>query len=147
MPESLASGAPHAGRCACGAVRFSAEGEPVWAAYCHCEDCRRATGAPVTLWVGFEAAKVSWTGTAAERTTGSGCVRRWCGACGSPLSYADATIRGGEIYLAIGAFEAPERVAPMAHAFWPSRLPFMTVTDELPRYDRYSRPRADGAGA
>tara|TARA_R110002020_G_scaffold36894_52_gene111115 strand:- start:9471 stop:9914 length:444 start_codon:yes stop_codon:yes gene_type:complete len=147
MADEASSGAPHTGNCACGAVRFSAEGEPVWAAYCHCTDCRRATGAPVTLWVGFPAADVSWTGTAAQRTTGTGCVRRWCGDCGSPLSYADATIPGEEIYFAIGAFEAPERIAPRAHAFWASRLPFVAVGDDLPRHDRYSRARRDGAGA
>ena len=147
MPEAAASGAPHAGACACGAVRFRAAGEPLWAAYCHCADCRKATGAPVTLWVGFAGDAVSWTGTPAGRSGGAGILRQWCAGCGTPLAYADETIPGDEIYLAIGAFEAPERIAPQAHAFWASRLPFLAIADDLPRHDRYSRPRAMGPGA
>ena len=33
------------GGCLCGAVRYQAEGEPLYAGFCYCEDCRRASGA------------------------------------------------------------------------------------------------------
>lgn len=41
------------GSCLCGAVRFTVAGEPVAMGYCHCNSCRRWTGAPVyafTMW-------------------------------------------------------------------------------------------------
>lgn len=41
------------GRCFCGAVTFTLQGEPELMAYCHCDSCRRWSGAPVsefTLW-------------------------------------------------------------------------------------------------
>jgi hypothetical protein len=44
------------GHCLCGAVRFSADGEPKWTGYCHCQSCRRHTGAPVSPYAGYEAA-------------------------------------------------------------------------------------------
>ena len=50
------------GRCLCGAVRFTADGPPKWTGYCHCQSCRRHTGAPVSAYAGFEAAKVRFTG-------------------------------------------------------------------------------------
>ena len=50
------------GRCLCGAVRFTADGPPKWTGYCHCRSCRRHTGAPVSAYAGFEAAKVRFTG-------------------------------------------------------------------------------------
>ena len=34
----------HTGRCACGAVKFSARGELRGVVYCHCSQCRRQTG-------------------------------------------------------------------------------------------------------
>ena len=131
---------PHNGGCVCGAVRFEAPSRPLWAAYCHCTGCRAATGAPMTLWVGFRAAHVRWTGKQTIRP-GDGAVERgFCGDCGAPLSYADATIPGGEIYLAIGAFDEPARIEPVAHAFWRSRLPFVVMDDGLPS-TRRSRAR------
>ena len=49
------------GGCLCGAVRFTAEGAPKWTSYCHCQSCRRHTGAPVAAYAGFETAKVRFT--------------------------------------------------------------------------------------
>jgi hypothetical protein len=42
------------GRCLCGAVRFEARGRPKGVFWCHCNSCRRHSGAPVSVFVGFE---------------------------------------------------------------------------------------------
>ena len=47
MPET------HTGGCYCGAVEIEVRGEPLEMGYCHCENCRRYSAAPVsafTLW-------------------------------------------------------------------------------------------------
>jgi hypothetical protein len=47
MPET------HTGRYYCGAVEIEVRGEPLDMGYCHCENCRRYSAAPVsafTLW-------------------------------------------------------------------------------------------------
>ena len=43
----------HTGGCYCGAVAIEVRGEPLEMGYCHCENCRRYSAAPVsafTLW-------------------------------------------------------------------------------------------------
>ncbi len=49
------------GGCVCGAVRYEAVGEPFWVGHCHCNSCRRHSGAPVTTYVGFRQAQVRFT--------------------------------------------------------------------------------------
>jgi hypothetical protein len=42
------------GGCLCGAVRFIATGQPRGIYWCHCESCRKHTGAPVSVFVAIE---------------------------------------------------------------------------------------------
>ena len=42
------------GGCLCGAVRFVATGEPKGIYWCHCQSCRKHTGAPVSVFAAFE---------------------------------------------------------------------------------------------
>ena len=41
------------GGCHCGTIRYEADGEALHHAICHCEDCRRAAGAPMVAWIAF----------------------------------------------------------------------------------------------
>jgi hypothetical protein len=50
------------GGCHCGAVRFTARGTPRFITNCHCRDCRRATAAAFSTWIGYDSADVSWQG-------------------------------------------------------------------------------------
>ena len=76
------------GKCFCGAVEISVEGEPVGAGYCHCASCRSWSASPVnafTLWKP-EAVKV----TRGEENVGvfhktARSYRKWCTKCGGHL--------------------------------------------------------------
>ena len=137
------SAALHSGGCRCGAVRFEAAGEPLSVGYCHCGDCRRATGAPVSAFVGFRAEDVSLTGetlrifengavTAASATSAA---RR------SPIS--TSAWKGASIFM-LGAMDRPADYRPTLHAYVREQLPFVHMPDGLPRYPKTSVPRPDG---
>lgn len=129
----------HTGSCRCGQVAAEIAAEPTWRSYCHCDDCRRQTGAPVSAFVGFHEADVAWRGEP-RLWQRDGITRSFCGTCGSQIGYVDAGLPG-EVYLMLGFLDEPQRLAPAVHAFEDRRLPFLDIRDDLPRFDSYSIER------
>lgn len=129
------------GSCLCGAFGFTARGEPLASIYCHCVDCRKATGAPVSALVGYESGSVEYTGEEPVTYRSSESVTRaFCGACGGSISYED-TLLPGEIYLHVGLFEDPDSLPPTTHSWHSQAIHWLHVEDRLPRHERSSRPR------
>ena len=114
----------HEGRCLCGAVRFRAEGEPKWVIWCHCQSCRRHSGAPASVFVSFDDSKVELiAGEIATYTSPAGTVRGFCAGCGSTLTCTSAALPG-ETHFHVGAFEKAEALAPQHAVFTEERLPW-----------------------
>lgn len=112
------------GGCNCGRVRFAARGEPVRVGLCHCQTCRRETGAPFNAFAVWPAAAVTVTG----ETRGwldSTDDRHFCPVCGSPLfSIAEGS---GEIEIRLGTLdEAPSDLVPAYELWLPRREPWLT---------------------
>jgi hypothetical protein len=138
---------PEKGNCACGAVTFEIKKAPKWIAYCHCESCRRHTGAPVTTYVGMNREHVSWGGQERTRHESSPNVyRSFCNRCGTPLAY-EADWCKDEVHLHISGFEHPERFAPTRHVLSNERLPWFDTHDSLKRFVAGSKqPASEGPG-
>ncbi len=131
---------PVTGSCRCGAIRFQT-GPALDASYCHCSDCRKATGAPVSAFVEVDPATLEIVGEPAAFRTPD-VTRSFCGACGTPLAYADERLEG-RLWLMLGALDAPERYRPARHAFTGEALPWLTIADETPRHPGFSVERPD----
>ena len=105
------------GGCQCGAVRFAAEGAPLFVSNCHCQSCRKATGAAFSTWVGFKHAQVKWTKAPPSFYASSeGVERSFCADCGTPLSYSSAKWPG-ETHFLIGVLDDPNKFAPRREMF------------------------------
>ncbi len=122
------------GHCMCGAIGFSAVGAPLWSAHCHCQSCRRTTGSPMTSFLGMKRDAVTWTGQRTVRESSPGVFRGFCEKCGTPLSY-ESHRWPTETHLYAATLDRPQDYVPQAHVFWSERLPWMTITDELPKYN------------
>jgi len=85
---------------------------------------------------------VALEGAVVRRTTRGSVRRGHCGDCGSALLYEDAAIPADDIYIAVAAFDDPGRLTPTAHAFWSSRLPWLMIDDDLPKFAGTSRRRS-----
>lgn len=122
------------GRCSCSTVRFEIAGEPKWVAHCHCRDCRRATGAPYVTYVGLLRSQVVWSGASAQRYDSSpGVIRSHCGTCGTPLAYEGARWPD-EVHILAGTLDDPTAVTPRAHVYVGQKLPWVHISDGLPRF-------------
>lgn len=123
------------GGCHCGAQRYETHGAPNYVAYCHCDDCRRATGAPAVVYVVYPASSVTFLkGTRQIYTSSPGVSRTFCGACGTPLSYEAE--RKGDVVIGFfsGTIDTPAAFPPQKHVFHREHVSWFDTADRLPRY-------------
>jgi hypothetical protein len=109
-------------RCLCGAVRLRATGAPKWVLWCHCESCRRHSGAPASVFVAFQNDAVTVTqGEIAIFGSSPGVERGFCTRCGATLTCANARLPG-ETHFHVGAFDRANELRPTGELFLEERL-------------------------
>ncbi len=146
MAQSLEAASPGvggvsalSGRCACGAVRYRCGPLLSPATWCHCESCRRASGTSPVGWLTVERASVEFAGDALRiHFSSPGVERRFCGICGTPLTYASER-RPAEIDFTLGSLDEPDRVTPVDHVWMADAPGWDQPTDGLPQHAE-SRP-------
>ena len=122
------------GGCLCGAVRFQTDGAAKWVAHCHCNSCRRTTGAAMTTYAGFARGHVKFVKGAVKAFASSpGVSRGFCATCGTPLSY-EGERWPDEIHLFVCTFDDPASFRPQAHVYTAEQLPWLQIDDDLRRY-------------
>jgi len=117
------------GGCLCGAIRFIATGQPKGVYWCHCQSCRRHSGAPVSVFVAFEHAAYTVTkGEITKFDSSPGRTRRgFCAKCGSTLTCESARL-STETHFHVGAFDDAARLQPTRHVFPGERLPWLHIS-------------------
>lgn len=123
------------GGCYCGAVRYEALGKPDYVAYCHCDDCRKSTGAPVVTYSVYPENQVRFVnGKRKVFEPEPGIHRTFCSDCGTPLSYESEWDDQIVIGVFIGTLDDPSAFPPEKHVFDLDRISWFDVSDHLPRY-------------
>ena len=116
------------GGCLCGAVRFTATGQPKGIYWCHCQSCRKHSGAPASVFVAFE--RAAYTVTKGEITkfdSSPGRTRRgFCARCGSTLTCESARLPT-ETHFHVGAFDRAGELQPTRHVFPEEHLPWFHI--------------------
>jgi len=124
-----------AGRCFCGAVRYSVADEFVYAMNCHCSNCRAATGSAFKPFGGIQREKLEVTDgddvLLVHGDDDSNDTR--CGVCGSFLY---SVVRDGEyVHVAYGSLVDAPSLRPTKHIFVGSKAPWFEITDDLPQFE------------
>ena len=131
----------YSGGCLCGALRYDAEGEPSFAGYCFCADCRKASGAGCIPFMGFPSAAVRISGPTrqfrSKSIRGSDAVRNFCPTCG-------ALVFGGDVgkdtshTIYAGSLDDPSTFRPTIAIFvrdrpcWSILPPSLKIFDTIP---------------
>ena len=104
--------------------------------YCHCESCRRHTGAPVVALAGFGATQIRYTkGQPRHHASSLGVERAFCSDCGTPLTWEGDDGAGGRfIEILVGTLDMPDAFPPALQIHHDERLAWFETADALPRY-------------
>jgi hypothetical protein len=118
------------GGCLCGAIRFVASGKPKGVYWCHCQSCRRHTGAPVSVFVAFDrdAYKVTKGEITKFDSTPFKTRRGFCAKCGSTLT-CESLPDPAVTHFHIGSFDEAARLRPSKQYFAEERMPWLHLTD------------------
>lgn len=111
------------GGCLCRANRYRVRGPALSSVLCHCERCRRAAGAPVVAWVTFARTDIEiLSGSAARYASSPGVLRRFCGNCGTALTY-ETEAEPDSIDVTTASLDQPS-LFPPSHDEWLEESPF-----------------------
>jgi len=134
------------GRCFCGALTWRCAGPILWAAICHCDDCRRAASSDFVSWFGVNGCQLSWCGPRSTYKSSSRVVRSFCTNCGAPASF-ETEVFPDEVHLYAASLDQPEKYRPAAHIFWSERVAWSAVSDDLPKHQKGLQNAADSGVA
>ncbi len=123
------------GSCLCGRITFVVAGEPLGVNYCHCQQCRKASGTAFATNAGFAREQFTVLSGADDIQgfeSSPGKQRHFCRHCGSPL-YSSSTRSPEVIYLRVGSLDDDAAIRPDVHIHVDSKAAWYTICDSLPQ--------------
>lgn len=124
------------GGCLCGGVRFRLKGKLGPAAYCHCQQCRRASGSAFAANAPARTAYFELTSgndLVSEYESSPGKFRAFCRLCGSPI-YSRRDAEPDIRRIRLGTLDSDPDRRPFAHFWVGSKAPWYSIEDSLPQY-------------
>lgn len=128
------------GGCYCGAVRYEAEGDPVFRAQCHCRECQYITGGSPNVFMAMPSTGFRITRgepKAFARTDIDNAVtREFCPDCGTHLLTRSPQLDQAVI-LKVGTMDDPGQFGqPQMAIFCCDKQAFHTIPDGVPGFER-----------
>lgn len=133
------------GGCLCGGVRFRVNGKLGPAGFCHCTQCRKASG---SAFAANAPARTKYfqllegQELLSEYESSPGKFRAFCSRCGSPIfsrSEREPEIRR----VRLGTLDSDPGRRPLAHVWTGEQAPWFEIHDDLPRYSQGYVPEHD----
>ena len=126
------------GGCACGRVRYEADGQPRFSVFCHCRDCQRASGTGGVPVMGAAIATFRVTGAPASYVAKGGsqkdAIRHFCPACGS-LLFGTPQVVPDTVTLYVGSLDDPAVFKPEFAMFTRDRPQWAKLAADIPDFE------------
>ncbi len=128
------------GGCYCKAVRYVAEGDPLFSGQCHCRECQYISGGNPNLVMGLPESGFKYTKGSAKghrrSDLGSAAVtREFCADCGTHLLTRAPGVPGA-VLLKVGTYDDPTLFkGPQMVIYTVDKQPFHHVPDGVPTFE------------
>lgn len=126
------------GHCLCGSVRYGIRGEPLALLYCHCEECRRATGSSLNTSIFVWRSDfhiVSGDEALSFHESSPGNHRHFCSRCASPV-FKNFPEPPDLVTVRAGTLDSDPGVRPSGHIWVSEKAPWYEITDGLPEFSK-----------
>lgn len=127
---------PIKGHCYCKGIQFEIMPPTDFCSHCHCESCRRVSGAAFVTWTSVpdERFSIQKGGELINRYESSpGVIWMNCIRCGSCL-FQTTQNSPGRTYVAVASLADPLDRAPESHVSFEEHVDWVEFNDELPKY-------------
>jgi len=128
------------GGCYCKAVRYTAEGDPMFKGQCHCRECQYISGGHPNVIIGMPAARFSYTTGApkpfARKDLPNPVTREFCGECGTHLITRTPALPGVAL-IKVGTLDDPSVFGgPQMVIFTVDKQSFHHLPSGVPTFER-----------
>ena len=128
------------GRCYCGAVKYKAEGAPLFKVQCHCRECQYISGGGPNYVMGLPEQGFAYEGTPekfARADLDAPATREFCGRCGTHI-LTRSPRSPGELILKVGTLDDPGIVGgPQVSIQLADYQSFLMVPPGIPTFERF----------
>ncbi|MDR3510201.1 MAG: GFA family protein [Caulobacteraceae bacterium] len=127
------------GGCYCGAVRYVAEGEPMFKGQCHCRECQYFTGGAPNVFVAMPIVGFSYTeGEAAQFARDDlerPVTREFCPTCGTQLATRPQGLPA--VIVKVGTLDEPDLYGgPDVAIYTVDQQSFHMIPEGVARFER-----------
>ena len=131
------------GGCYCGALRYSAEGDPVFSGQCHCRECQYISGGQPNLVMGMPESGFAYTKGAGKpfrrQDLENAVTREFCAECGTHL-LTRAPGMPGVVLIKVGTLDDPSVFGgPQLAIYTVEKQSFHHVPEGIPAFERFPR--------
>jgi hypothetical protein len=124
------------GRCLCGEVTWTYEGEIARSLVCHCTDCQRATSAPFAAFVGLRPEGLVWSGPITRFESSPQTWRNFCSVCGTRLTFRSDKWPG-EVHVYAATLDPSHTYRPTAQVMLRSRADWLDDLPSIPHHNDF----------
>ena len=126
------------GKCLCGNVSYKSHAEPVLILNCHCEDCRRSTGAVYGTNVMVAEDQLEIHGEVSifkhKAKSGNTMTKRFCPNCGT-LMFGNSSGRQNSVSIRAGTIDQFDLIKPQMNVFVAKKIESTPIDKSLPCSD------------